>query len=76
MGKHLRKLFSADQVKEEFREISRAKTLSDKGVLCQLKRDTAACRDLLERPMRHMTALQVHLASCEISTLRNIENEE
>ena len=52
------------------------KTLSDKGVLCQLKRDTAACRDLLERPMRHMTALQVHLASCEISTLRSIENEE
>lgn len=53
MGKHLRKLFSADQVKEEFREISRAKTLSDKDVLCQLKRDTAACRDLLERLMRH-----------------------
>ena len=32
-----------------------AKTLSDKAVLCQLKRDTdtAACRDLLERLMRH-----------------------
>ena len=53
-----------------------AKTLSDKDVLCQLKRDTAACPIFWSSPCAIMTALRVDLASCEISTLRSIDNEE
>ena len=41
-----------------------------------LKTGHCGVSDLLERPMRHMTALRVDLASCEISTLRSIDNEE
>ena len=53
-----------------------AKTLSDKDVLCQLKRTLQRVAIFWSGSCAIMTALRVDLASCEISTLRSIENEE